>query len=94
VNSSDRHHGAEIATKLGPAAPARAIDFKLTPFNRQDRYSFTVYVVSLDKGHPGGIRLSSQEPVNFKGGPRISEKTSAKAAEVAGALISEIVRRY
>lgn len=40
VSSADRHHGAEIV--LGPGAPAKTLDLKLTPFNRGDAYSFTV----------------------------------------------------
>lgn len=67
VATPDRHHQAKLATTIGPGAPAPVLDFELVPFNRQDLYKFTLYLV-VPEGQtvPREIALSSPEPVTFK----------------------------
>lgn len=83
VNSSDRHRQAQIVTTLGPGTPVNEIDFLLVPFNRQDQYKFTLYVVTqYGAERPGEIRLGSTEPVIFSQAPSVAE-VAAEAAKLA-----------
>jgi hypothetical protein len=83
ISAADRHHQAKISTQLGPATPAKAIDFDLAPFNRQDLYKFTLYIVVPDAAEqPGEIQLSSPEPVIFNKAPTTTERLLAAASKV------------
>lgn len=74
VSPTDRHHQAQIGTQLGPSTPTREIDFTLVPFNRQDEYKFTLYIIARNGADaPGEITLGSPEPVTFDPFPSTGE---------------------
>jgi hypothetical protein len=83
----DRHHEAQILTQLGPGAPAANIDCILSPFNRQDLYKFTLYIVARQTAEAvGQIQLGSPEPVIFKQTPTMTQI----AAQAAKGLVAGI----
>lgn len=83
ANALDRHHQVRFQTKLGPATPTTELDFVLAPFNRQDQYSFTLYVVAQEgRANPDEIKLGSPEPVIFTQVPTITQRL-IEASKVA-----------
>jgi hypothetical protein len=83
INSIDRHHVGTIKNPVGPGSPSREIDIRLVPFNRQDIYNLTLYLVTdPTSDEPGEIGFSSTEPVVFTRKPSVAEL----AAEVATGL--------
>jgi len=69
----DRHHS--IAYSLAsPEEPKPELDYVLTPFNRQDIYSFKLYVVIPEgEDEPNLITLSSPHPIKFTSMPTWKE---------------------
>jgi hypothetical protein len=87
ATTPDRHHEAQILTQLGPGAPAANIDCILHPFNRQDLYKFTLYIVANQAAEAvGQIQLGSPEPVIFKQTPTMTQI----AAQAAKGLVAGI----
>lgn len=63
--SSDRHHMVEMDHVPSPSFPQKTIDFTLTPFNRRDTYTVTVYVVAPDSQDPSDIDVTTPEAVRL-----------------------------
>ena len=70
----DRHHKVLQSSLVTPQAPSRELDFKLTPFNRGDSYSFKLYIVIPEsRVEPGKIILGSSSPIKFIEIPTVGE---------------------
>ncbi len=66
ATTPDRHHQVVQQTPVTPQAPQRAIDFTLKPFNREDSYSFRLYVVIPQRhDEPKAVELGSPSPIRF-----------------------------
>jgi hypothetical protein len=79
--SPDRHH-IMSSSGVSPTTPKGEIDVNLKPFNRQDWYSFRIYVVPEGDYEPGIIELSSPYPIRFTTMPTMGEML-ATASEIA-----------
>ncbi|MEO8382495.1 MAG: hypothetical protein ABI779_22740 [Acidobacteriota bacterium] len=75
----DRHHAALIADAPTPMLAKQQLDYVLTPFNREDRYTFKFYIYTPPGREPGEISIGSREPVFFKPMPTLVELAAAAA---------------
>jgi hypothetical protein len=66
-STADRHHKLIRKTAVSPAVPVTDLDYEMTPFNREDRYAWSLYVTSNDNEpvSEGEVRFSSSAPIRF-----------------------------
>jgi hypothetical protein len=85
VKPSDRyHHASIVGNPVTPSSPQPEIDFVVRPFNRQDAYSFSLYVVIPEgRVEPQDIVLGSASPIRFVPMPTTAEILARAASEVA-----------
>ena len=88
-DAPNRHHNASQVGEITPADPKQVVDFKLTPFNRQDTYLFRLLSTCAKDGEPGDIKLSSNEPVNFVARADFAESLSLSAVEIVFDVITK-----
>ena len=80
----DRHHSVLQPSAPTPQALAQEVDLILEPFNRQDSYTFKVYVVIPEEhSEPGTIILGSPSPIRFVDMPTMGELLAASVGEAA-----------
>jgi hypothetical protein len=82
--TTDRHHTVQVATEARPNNSVSELDFLFKPFNRKDKYTLTLYVVTDDEA-PGDAKPSSSHPIRF------IEPTSMRGSFFGGVL--KIFRR-
>lgn len=88
--SPDRHHKGEVLTQIAIESPVSEVDFLLKPFNRQDVYSFNLFIViPKDKREAKyEIQLSTQHSVKFV----LMPIKSHVAGNFIGAFVAEFVK--
>jgi hypothetical protein len=79
--ASDRHHIVSIVPTITPADVSNTLDFKFTPFNRSDAYTFKLFIVAAG-AEPGPVQFSSARPVRFIEMPSVAE-LAAIAGKIA-----------
>lgn len=70
----DRHHVFTSVPDISPTQPSIELDFIVAPFNRGDRYRFTIYVtIPVGNELVGTISFSSPHAVRFTPMPTVGE---------------------
>jgi len=64
VKGTDRHHIITNDPAIDFNNPSKIIDFKLTPFNRKDKYDITLFL-TCNNNMIGELKFSSKLPVKF-----------------------------
>ncbi len=65
-----------------PSFPQKAIDFTLTPSNRRDTYTVTVYVVAPDSQDPLDIEVTTPEALRLVPLKSFSELVAELGTEI------------
>src|SRR5579885_802766 len=89
--SPDRHHRGDQLDPLSPAQPKQAVDFRLIPFNRKDKYLFRLLSTCTGDFEPGGIKLSSSEAVRFLPRFDIGETLGRSAGEIVLEVLKQSI---
>lgn len=61
----DRHHSINCKQKVDFANPTKVLDFNLIPFNRNDKYTLSIYITSENGCVLEDIHFSTNLPVRF-----------------------------